>query len=126
MVCLSNLERNRKKSDMAMEADSLTVNKEVLEAKLSEVFYKSSVREIMKLVESVNLVKPEPRYKNVVQMTDEERAWFVSRNKHKWEINGRPSERRGGEARYYCSKCGKKIRSSFACLPTHGCEALGK
>ena len=123
MVCLGRMEELRKKMDMAKENSSLVISPEVLEKALSEVFYKSSVKEIMKLVRSVDGVETERTAKIVVQVTDEEREWFAkAKEPHDWENRGRRSALVGGVGSYRCKKCGASARTSFACLPRTGCK----
>jgi hypothetical protein len=44
--------------------------------------------------------------------------------KHKWNRQAGASmyaPARGGESTYICEVCDKKVRTSYACLPTYGC-----
>lgn len=87
MVCLDRLEKDRTRIAMAKNNSSLIIDPKVLEKMLLEVFYKSSVKEIMKIVSSSDLIETIKEPKVVVEMTDANKKWF--KEKEQSRLNAR-------------------------------------
>ncbi len=92
MVCLGQLLIERARMQMAQKDDNFIIDPKVLEVMLSEVFYKSSVKEIMEIVGLSNLVEFQEEPEVVVEMSAEDKAFFAKRKQSKLEIRvGRSS-----------------------------------
>jgi hypothetical protein len=128
MVCLSTLEENRRKSDMAMKKDSIVVNPSVLEQKLGEIFYKLSVKEIMAIIKKCDMVEPEIEPTVILNNSSKGMKELIKMieagEPHDWKRlrSCDPRAMRGGEANWRCSKCDQEITASYACLPVKGCK----
>ncbi len=85
MVCLCQLEKGRERVAMAQDSNNLIINPTVLEKMLSEVFYKSSVKEIMKIVNASDSIELEKEPEVIVQMTDKEKKWFKDKEQSRLE-----------------------------------------
>jgi hypothetical protein len=85
MVCLGQLEKDRARVAMAQKNSNIIIDPAMLEKMLSEVFYKSSVEDIMKIVGQSDGIELEDEPKVVVQMTDDEKKWFKDKEQTRLE-----------------------------------------
>lgn len=85
MVCLGHSEKVRARIDMAQNNSNLIIDPEVLEKMLSEVFYKSSVKDIMKIVGQSDGIELEDEPKVVVRPTAKEKKWFKDKEQTRLE-----------------------------------------
>lgn len=86
MVCLCHSEKVRARLDKARDDSNLIINPEVLEMMLLEIFYKTSVREIMKIVMLSDSIEFQEESKVVVKMTDADKDWFAKKEQSRLEI----------------------------------------
>ena len=85
MVCLGQLEKDRARIEMAQKNSSLIIDPKVLEMMLSEVFYKSSVKEIMKIVSLSDVAELQEDIEVTVHMTDADKKWFAKNEQSRLE-----------------------------------------
>ena len=85
MVCLGQLEKDRARIAKAQDNSNLIIDPKVLEMMLSEVFYKSSVKEIMKIVSLSDAVELQEDIEVTVDMTDADKKWFAKNEQSRLE-----------------------------------------
>jgi len=85
MVCLHDKsEKDIRRENMMKDSNTLVIDPQVLEKMLSEVFLKSSVKDIMQVVSLSDSVEPK-KEQIVVQMTAKEKKWFAQKEQIRLE-----------------------------------------
>lgn len=86
MVCLGQILIDRARMDMAQKANNFIIDPKVLEVMLLEVFYKSSVKEIMEIVGLSNLVEFQEKSEVTIEETDEDKVFFAKKKQRELRI----------------------------------------
>lgn len=92
MVCLGQLQKDRARVEMAQKNSSLIIDPKMLEIMLSEVFYKSSVKEIMGIVSLSHLVEFQEKPEVIIEANADAKAFFAKKKQSELRIRVGRSE----------------------------------